>query len=320
MKLPEEHSRPAYLAGTAREFMQAHRDEPWVLYVNFLEPHMPYHSARDHQYNPADIPLPENFEAEAHSLREKLKRADWYANGYGGQRLQTPDDWRELTARYWGLVSLVDTYVGRILDALRETGQDEETLIVYTSDHGDMMASRRMLGKGFMYEESSRVPMMIRRAGQRSVSRVRGPVSQIDLVPTLLDLLDQPIPEHLEGESLAAAMDRGHAERDVFIEWNSDRSGEPPAKVPEWAEDLAAPSELHEAKGEQIRTCVSLDNWKLNVSTTGEHQLFDLDADPLELTNRFSDPDQAERIRDLAARIGRWQQRTDDTVALPNVG
>ncbi len=172
-RLPEEYSKPFYVANEACRFIRENRDRPFLLAVNFFEPHMPYFGPRDDQYDPADIPLPANFHdvpTEANPLKTRLYHAGYYANGHSGLPLRTEDDWRRLIANYWGLCSLVDTQFGRVLDTLARCGLMEDTIIIYTSDHGDMMGSHRLLAKCTQFEEAATVP-----AGAHPRSRRRRP-------------------------------------------------------------------------------------------------------------------------------------------------
>ncbi|MFP4054351.1 MAG: sulfatase [Phycisphaerae bacterium] len=322
-QFPEEHCRPTYLAETACHFLRGHMDTPFALYVNFLEPHMPFHSCRDDQVNFAEVDLPENameMPDEGTPLRLRMNAEKYRRGGYGDQdRLATEEDWRDLIARYWGMCSLVDTAVGRILDTLDRTGLSDNTIVVFTSDHGDMMSSHNLMGKGVMYEESTRVPLLIRTPGQTAAQRVTFPVSHVDLVPTLLDLMGQPQPDHLEGDSLREAMegDGEACKRDVFVEWHNDKvPGE--VNLPDWAKDIGPREKLAESVVAEVRTVVSPDGWKLNVSTAGEHELYDLNTDSAERTNRLRDPSQKDRVADLFGRIRRWQQRCGDRLLLPD--
>jgi arylsulfatase A-like enzyme len=322
-QLPEELCRPTFLAETASHFLRGHMDTPFCLYVNFLEPHMPFHSCRDDQLSPDEIDLPANameMPGEEAPLRLRMQAEKYRRTGYDEQKqLAGEQDWRELTARYWGMCSLVDSAVGQILDTLERTGLAENTIVVFTSDHGDMMSSHNMMGKGVMYEESTRVPMLIRTPGQTAQQRVTIPISHVDLVPTLLDLMNQPRPDHLEGDTLRPAMEgsEDRCKRDVFIEWHNDKD---PGQVnlPEWAEEIGPPDKVAESLSAELRTVVSPDNWKLNVWTTGEHELYDLDADPYERTNRIAEPDRGDRIAAMFGRIRDWQQRTNDRLQLPD--
>ena len=160
-ELPEAHCKPAFLAERAIEFIQTNRQRPWVLYVNFLEPHPPNTSCRNDQYDPADVTLPYNWDqqlSEDQPLRLRLRAAGPAARGEKAVR--------EKTARYWGMNSLVDTHAGRILDALDAVGGWDDTIIVLTSDHGDMLGSYGLGGKSNMFDEASRERRNVRHAGR----------------------------------------------------------------------------------------------------------------------------------------------------------
>ncbi|MFP4216490.1 MAG: sulfatase [Phycisphaerae bacterium] len=322
-QFPEEHCRPTYLAETACHFLRGHMDTPFCLYVNFLEPHMPFHSCRDGQVSPDDVDLPENameMPGEDAPLRLRMQAEKYRRSGYDEQnQLASEQDWRDLIARYWGMCSLVDSAIGEILDTLERTGLADNTIVVFTSDHGDMMSSHNMMGKGVMYEESTRVPLLIRAPGQGARQRVTIPVSHVDLVPTLLDLMDQPLPDHLEGASLRDAMEgnEDRCARDVFIEWHNDKApGE--IKLPAWAEEIGPADRVTESLSAELRTIVSPDGWKLNLWTTGEHELYDLTTDPQERTNRIAEPAQQQRVESMFSRVRNWQQRTGDRLELPD--
>ena len=323
-RLPEEFGKPAYLAGEASRFIRENKDNPFVLYVNFLEPHMPFFGPRDDQYDPDGLPLPDNHEnapTEAQPLKTRVFREAYYARGHSGLPLKTDDNWRRLIANYWGLNSLVDTHTGTILDALAECGLEDNTIVVFTSDHGDMMGSHRLLAKCVMFEEAARVPMLIRLPGQRTSRRVNGPVSQVDLVPTLLDLMGKPIPDNLEGKSLAPWLEQGGdvmLSDDVFIEWNGPNNGfgdvAGRVMLPPGAEHLVTPEQIEAAVRDPVRTVVTADGWKLNYSPLGEHELYNLRQDPLETTNLATDAAHRPLMKELAERIVSWQRRTDDAV------
>ncbi len=317
-RFPEYLGKPAYLANEACDFLRRNRDNPFILYVNFLEPHMPYFGPRDGQHDPEQIPLPANFHnppGADQPLKLRVFCEAYRDKGHSGYPLKTESDWREMIARYWGLCSLVDTHVGRILSTLEELGLDENTIVVFTSDHGDMMGSHQLLAKCVMYEEAVRVPWIVRLPGQNEGRRVRGPVSQIDMVPTLLDLLGADVPERLPGRSRAAWLrDDGPTEldEDVFIEWNGPNTGivgEAPERfvVPESLLEEVTPEELRNSVTDPIRTLVTPDGWKFNRSSRGDHELFNLTDDPGETRNLASDPAHGERMRELSARIDVWE-------------
>ena len=324
-RFPEAFGKPAYLASEASRFIREHRDDPFVLFVNFLEPHMPFFGPRDDQYDPSDVILPANLRArpsDDQPLKTRLFERVTYRQGHSGLTLRTEADWRRMIANYWGLCSLVDTHVGHILDTLAACGLEENTIVVYTSDHGDMMGSHGLIAKCVAFEEAVRVPLLVRLPGQCCAARVKGPVSQVDLVPTLLDLMGQPIPDHLEGKSLRPYIEAAGDVPldDVFIEWNGHNNGLGDVigrvSIPESMRDLAPEQEIVAAITDPVRTVITVDGWKLNWSPLGEHELYCLEDDPLEVSN-LAGPDTRGLVAGLADKIRRWQERTRDTVVLP---
>jgi arylsulfatase A-like enzyme len=324
-RLPEAFGKPAFVAREASRFIRQNRDRPFILYANFLEPHMPFFGPRDDQYDPAEVPLPPNFAAvptAAQPLKARLLQEYYFRHGHSGLPLRTEAEWRRMIANYWGLCSLVDTHVGTILNTLDECGLADNTIVVFTSDHGDMMGSHRLLAKCVMYQEAVRVPLLIRLPGQRCGTRVHGPVSQIDVVPTLLDLLGRPIPEQLPGKSLCARMTEGaEAPADnVFIMWGgpnngiTDRIGE--VAIPDWMADRAPRAEIEAAFRDPVRTVITPDGWKLNYSPLGEHELYNLRQDPGETLNLAGEAGVAGTFNRLTDAIRVWQQTVADPVVI----
>jgi len=325
-RLPERYGKPAYLAGEASRFIREHADEPFVLFVNFLEPHMPFFGPRDDQYDPDEVLLPPNFDdlpGPDQPLKTRLYQRAYYQAGHSGLPLRSEADWRRMIANYWGLCSLVDTHAGTILDTLSECGLDEHTIVVYTSDHGDMMGSHRLLAKCVMYEEALRVPLLIRLPRQSSGATIATPVSQVDLLPTLLDYMGQPLQGRaLDGKSLRPLMEGGPRApaRDVFVEWSGHNNGfgDVIGRVvpPPGALELATEEQIAAAVTDPVRTAITPDGWKLNYSPLGEHELYHLAEDPYETRNLARDPATRPVFDDLAARIRAWQERTKDGVEL----
>ena len=306
--LPERFGRPAFLAEKAEEFLTTHEHDRFILYVNFLEPHMPFHGPRDNQYAPASVTVPPDFAVHPPgelSDREADMARRYWEQGLEGHSLQSERQRRELVARYWGLCSQLDSAVERIIAALEERGLYDDTIIVFTSDHGDMMGGHGLIAKSVQYEGSVRVPLLIKEAAQRTQVVHEAPVSHIDIVPTLPDLMGAPVPNTLPGSSLRSSetsFESGFglapSDDEVFIEWNPRPGGTPGT-----------------SSQESIRTVITREGWKLNLSSVGDHQLFDLEGDPLETENLYrSRPDIAKVCRE---RIRRWQQETGDPLVLP---
>ncbi|MHC4179589.1 MAG: sulfatase-like hydrolase/transferase, partial [Planctomycetota bacterium] len=305
---PLQHCKPKFLEREACKFLRQHRDAPFILYVNFLEPHMPFFGPLDDEHDPSQVDLPANFDdplEENEPLRYRLLRESY--------RSRYPDEaaWRRLIARYWGLVTQVDLSVGAILGTLAELGLDKNTIVVYTSDHGDMMGSHKLLAKTVMYEESARIPWLMR-IPQRGTPRkvIDDPVSQIDLVPTLLDLMGAERDDRLPGHSLVRRIQgEAPAEDHVFIQWNPGAGFRAPKKV-----DFATKEEIARVARESTRAVVSPDRWKLCLSDLDKPQLFNLADDPHETTNLVDRAEHRDVVRRLTARIHKWQASVDDGV------
>ncbi|MCA9446010.1 MAG: sulfatase-like hydrolase/transferase [Candidatus Omnitrophica bacterium] len=312
---PLEHCKPKFLESQARDFIRRNRNDPFILHVNFLEPHMPFFGPLDEEHTPEEVTLPKNLEdplEDNEPLRYRLMRQHFAQEGWHENPLKTEEDWRDLIRKYWGLVTQVDLSVGGILEELEKQGLADDTIVVYTSDHGDMMGSHRLLTKTVMYEESSRIPWLIRVPGKNQRVFDRS-VSQIDMVPTLLDLMGaKELSEGLPGQSLAPLMaGEDVAEDHVFIEWNATGSER---RVPDSFRD-ATEAERIAAFDASIRTVVSPDGWKLCLSTAGDKsQLFNLGEDPFETANLFDSGNHPSMIDRLSKRIHEWQKKVGDTV------
>jgi len=262
---PIEHCKPSFLQMKVCEFLRRHRSEPFILYINFLEPHMPFFGPLDNEHNPDDVDLPANFSdplEDNEPLYYRRKREQCIKK-YGSAE----KDIRGLIARYWGLVTQVDRSVGAILRTLETLGLAENTIVVYTSDHGEQMK-----GKGRL---------------------IKNCVSQIDMVPTLLELLTVKSTNSLPGQSLVPLIIGGKIDqKDVFIEWN--------------------PSSKKRLEQLYTRTIISPDGWKLCLSDADKCQLFNLKEDPGETTNLFDSGRYGDIISRLRNKIYKWQETVGD--------
>ena len=320
-RLPEADSKPAFLAGEAIRFLEVHRDEPFLLSVNFFEPHPPYHSAFDDLYDAEQVTLPGSWYApmdETVPLRYRRRRAA-VSRDLSEGRLTGDDEgaWKELIAHYWGACTLVDKYAGQILDRLEELGLAEDTVVVYTSDHGDMMGEHRLLGKTTQYEGSMRVPLLVRFPGF-APQRIATPTSLVDVLPTLLGLLGVSAPPHLQGVDRRPLLEGGDVapeEEALIVEWNGFHGYPNEDEKPELLDE---PEEVKRRLGATEARTIRVGCWKLTLYASGEHELYDLAADPGELHNAIRDAGTAEVVEGLVGRLREWQHRTADQMALPD--
>ncbi|MQG87995.1 MAG: hypothetical protein FI699_03885 [SAR202 cluster bacterium] len=328
-QLPEEHTKAAYLGRKVSEFIDHNKANPFAICVNFFEPHPPYTGPFDDLYEPDDIPQTPVFRVDPpdNASRMSTLMADEQAkkrlvinqdqetsiletdDEFNGPLTNSEKEFRKVQAKYYGLVTLMDKAVGQILDAIEKAGISEETIVVFTSEHGDQMGDHNFFHKIVMYEQSVKVPCLIRVPwlGSRDVT---GRYSHIDTIPTLLDLMNIDIPKHLQGESKAGRIKKGETleDNDIFLDWNGR------------SVDQRFPlSELERMREIPHRCIVTGDGWKLNLSVGDQSELYDLKNDPYEHTNLYNDPAHSVKVVELAKKIRNWQIETGDTALIPDV-
>lgn len=310
--LDERYTKAAFLGRQAVQFLDDIGDRPFVLYVSYLEPHPPHTGPFNETYDRSALPVGPAFftkPAANTSLLNRAMAAYYMESKEYGIDLRSKAGWREVRARYWGNITLVDRSVGAILRSLEENGLAEETIVVFTSEHGEMAGDHGMLGKTVLYEEAIRVPLLLRvPALGRQQRRIPGNFSQIDLLPTLLELLGQAAPDGLQGVGRASVLAgrESLAENHVYIQWNG-RDGHP----------LPGEAEVNREMTTPWRSVIAPDRWKLNLSAYDQCELYDLDGDPAELDNLYNDPQQQERVKALTRTILRWQATYGDSAPLP---
>src|SRR4030095_5310049 len=229
--LPLELSRPKFLERRACEFIKKHDRDPFILVVAFVEPHSPYNGPLNDEHALDQVELDATAalqESDNIPLRYRLMREWQQAEAIlDRERLPTqlffgitPEEYRSIKQRYLGLVTLVDQSIGAILGCLERCGLTDHTIAVHTSDHGDSLGAHHLFGKETMFEEAARVPWLIRLPGQTRAKVISQPVSHIDFVPTLLDLLGQPKHPQCAGKSLLPLINEQAVPPDnVFLEW-----------------------------------------------------------------------------------------------------
>ena len=320
--LPIELSRPKFLEQHTCDFIEKHQRDPFILVVAFVEPHSPYNGPLNDVNPLGDVQLDLTAtlpEMEDIPLRYRLMREWQQAEALlDRQRLPiqlffgiTPDEYRSIRQRYLGLVTLVDQSIGAILGCLERCDLTENTIVVHTSDHGDSLGGHHLFGKETMFEEAARVPWLIRLPGQTSPKMISLPVSHIDFVPTLLDLLGQSTHPQCAGKSLVPLIDNAIVlSNNVFLEWAPNRT-----KVKKGSR-LARRRTIKRAVEESTRTIVSPDGWKLCLRDKDLSELYNLKDDPFETRNLYSDPRCASVISRLAGEIRHWQESAKDKLRL----
>jgi arylsulfatase len=320
--LPLELSRPKFLEKRACDFIEQNQRDPFILVIGFVEPHSPYNGPfnEEHPLDQVDLDLSATSpESEHIPLRYRLMR-EWQQSEalLDRERLPfqlffgiTPEEYRSIKQRYLGLVTLVDRSIGAILECLERCRLADDTIVVHTSDHGDSLGAHHLFGKETMFEEAARVPWLIRLPGQTRSNLISYPVSHIDFIPTLLDLLGQPSHSQCQGKSLLPLIqDEAVTPGNVFLEWAPNRT-----KIKKGTR-LARRRIIKRAVEESTRTVVSEEGWKLCLRDKDLNELYNLNDDPFETRNLYSDGQYAPVISHLAGQIHRWQDCANDRLKL----
>jgi choline-sulfatase len=176
-----------------------------------------------------------------------------------------------------------------------------------------MMGDHRLFYKEVMFDSAARVPYLVRLPGQTRQHRVAQPVSHIDFVPTMIDLLGAPAHPQCSGQS-RGRLARGDSvpAKTIFAQWSPNVGRE---RFLEGTR-LAPPEAVTRATSESTRTAISPDGWKLNLRDTGEHELYRLKDDPLEQRNVLDHAANRAITQRLRAEIESWQSRTADGLKL----
>ena len=211
----------AFLAGEfIRWLSEQRREASWFAHLSFITPHPPFvvPAPYNTMYTPADGPdfrraATRKAERKIHPYVDYHLHRDRVGNFLVGAKGKVADladaEFRRIRAIYYGMISEVDAQLGRIWAAVKERGDWDDTIIVLTSDHAEMMGDHLMLGKGGFFDGSYHIPLVIRDPRRRKMGgrQVNAFTEAVDIVPTVLDLAGGDIPRHLDGHSLAPFLD-----------------------------------------------------------------------------------------------------------------
>ncbi len=309
-RVAEEHSETAYMTDRALGFIETQGSSPWFLHLSYIKPHWPYMAPAPYHgiYGPNDIPpvIRGNREkSDPHPIARVFMDLPDCAAFQEDRTRQT------VIPAYMGLIHQIDDHLGRVFDLLRSIGRMDDTLIVFTSDHGDHLGDHWLADKGMFYEQAVRIPLIIHDP-RESADRTRGRsvdtlTESIDLFPTFIDALGGEIPAHLlEGESLIPVVEGARnttlrnavfSELDyAFIETRAALNLDP-----------------HRAMGRMVRTS----DWKYIHYDDLPPQLFDLNADPNELNDLGTELGYVGSREEMARLLMDWSLRLKSRVTVP---
>jgi arylsulfatase A-like enzyme len=291
--VPEDETPLARKVQAGIEMMRerAKEEKPFFLRIDTPEPHFscfppdPYAS----MYKPEDIPPWDNFKDDFSGKPQGhlRKRQEWHLDGKDWAW------WSQVVARYYGVISHIDKCVGDVLESIKELGIEEETIFVFSTDHGDAMGSHGHFEKGgTMYDEVYRIPMIVKGPSEWvAPGRNDAFVRSLDLMPTFVEWGGAKLETPVDGRSLAG-WTRGEKEK-------------------AWPDSVYC--EHHgEVWGYQTQRMVRTKRWKYVYDPHSIDELYDLQEDPAELVNRAADPACSDVLQEMKARLIGWNDATND--------
>ena len=290
----------------------ASRDRPWFLCCSIINPHDICHpSLKPDQSIRTDVVLPVSLHEDLASkpkdqrVRRRSSGANPNEQGKRSYAQYTDDDWKRFLSFYYDLIEGTDRLIGRLLASLDEAELTRDTIIVYTSDHGEMGGVHGFHGKYELYEQAAHVPLYFHHPGLAPIT-VESLVTNVSIAPTLASLAGAEWPSPVAGQDLSP-----------FILGNAAPGSDAVFMEHETFVDYGLYRDVNAARAIRTR------QWKLAYSfyDIQDGELYDLERDPMESNNLFHDPGQAGIRRELMERLLAWQKETWDRAcyALPKL-
>lgn len=280
------------LTDKALEFLERPHDRPFCLLLWFKAPHSSFHPAERFKnlYQDVTVPKPDNFDDSYETRPDAVKNVNFKIGDF-----EDVPDFQTFVKDYYRCLAGVDENLGRVLDACDRLGYSENTTMLYAGDNGFFIGEHHFFDKRFMYEESIRVPLLIRTPGSATPGTTREEMAlNVDVAPTILEMAGLPVPPDMNGRSLKPILE---------------------GRSVEWRQDFLY--EYYEFPGAHSgRKCrgVRTDRWKYIhfFEEPQEFELYDLESDPHEMTN-LADRPEFRSIRDkLRIRLEKLRLESGD--------
>ena len=296
------------------------QDKPWVTHLSLLRPHPPFAAPSPYQahHDPNDMPLPSRAEsAEDEAAQHPF--LDYYINYK--PKFRGSDNLRQIQqdqVHYYGLIEEVDANLGRLFDYLKSSGQWEDTLVIFTSDHGEQMHDHWLISKLGFYDESYHIPLIIRAPGSAADTtrgtQIESFTENVDIMPTLLDALNLEIPGQCDGFSLMPAIESG--------------------RLPDaWRKEVHWEFDFREVREKQVDEVLGITMHQCNLTVIRDQRykyvhfsalpplLYDLQKDPGEFVNQASNPEYQSIVLKYAQKMLSWKMNfTDRGLAETSLG
>lgn len=304
-----EDNDTAWHVDQAIDFISERRDEPWFLHLSLLRPHPPWIASEpwNRRYDPAGIPAATRLG----SIDEESAQHPWLRYQLSHPLHCAPDDLKKLNrmrAVYFGMMSEVDHQLGRLFELMKLEGVWDDTLVIFTSDHGEQLGDHWMLGKSGYFDQSYSVPLIIRdpraQADGLRGQRVEAFTEHVDIMPTLLEFIAADTPAQCDGRSLLDFVHRGQAEG-----WRQQAHWEYDFRDASFdGAERALGLTLHQCNLTVIRG----DRYKYVQFAGLPPLLFDLHSDPGEFKNLAELPEHAPVALQFAQELLRWRMTHED--------
>ncbi|MEO7653986.1 MAG: sulfatase-like hydrolase/transferase, partial [Bryobacteraceae bacterium] len=286
----EDHP-DTYLVDRACEYLRRQHDRPFLLVVSVNSPHSPYFPPKpyDTMFDPRQIKLPPNTGVYSSVRRPIVHRG--HPKSLKSIHQATDDDLRKRWAAYLGMAAHIDDLMGKVQSTLERGGIRDNTVVLYSADHGDSMGSHRVPDKGdYMFDPVARIPFLLSWPGHIRPQVIAPPASQVDMLPTLLGLCGIADPVRRHGRSFAKPLTGTIA----------------PGNSPVF-------SEYNQFYGENfpVRAIIT-EKFKYVHYFGPEGELFDRKGDPNELTNLAAAPDHADTVKSMQALLFQQMRTTND--------
>lgn len=308
-RLPEEHSETPYMMRRAMEFMASAGSKPWLCHLSLIKPHWPYIVPEPYasMYGPKDVPPAIRSDAERETDHPVFQA---YQQSKICRTVSREEVRRAIIPAYMGLIKQIDDQMGHLLGWMEDHGLMQNTMIVFTSDHGDYLGDHWMGEKDLFHDQSVRVPLIVYDPRPQAESR-RGTVCDelveaIDLAPTFIDFFGgEPLPHILEGRNLAPLL------HGTPVSWRTHAFSEYDYATREARLILATAQE----DARLIMSCNK--RWKYIHCENFRPMLFDLENDPEELVDLGASAAHSEVRHRMHEAIFTWARRHHNRITLP---
>ena len=312
--IPKELSDTAWFTERGMSYLQGRGGKPWFLHLGYYRPHPPFIAPAPYNtmYRPEDMPKPVRASSAAEEGKQNglldyyvnnNKQASFFQDGKGLASAMSDAEVAQMRASYCGLMSEIDDQLGRVFDYLKRTGQWDDTLIIFTCDHGEQAGDHHLLGKIGYFDESYRIPMIVRDP-RAAANATRGTIVErftetIDTMPTILEWLALDIPRQCDGRSLLP-----------FCE------DSPPA---DWRTEVHYEFDFRDLYYSQPESSLGVPMDKCSLAVVQDEHFkyvhfaalpplfFDLKKDPGQFVNCAGDPAYAARMGEYAAKMLTWR-------------